>query len=79
MGSIFNSSEEITKTAEYPNIKLFRTAHTTASEPQVDLDTPWITWGSTSEENLVKTFSAICLLTIRNMADVLGKNKVRKL
>ena len=38
MGGIFNSSEEIAKMAEYPNIRLFRINHATASEPQDDFN-----------------------------------------
>ena len=78
MGGIFNSSEEIAKMAEYPNIRLFRINHATASEPQDDFSgNAVINWVSTTDVNNVKRFSAVCLLTIKNMADVLGKDKVR--
>ena len=77
MYAIMNSTEEIAKMADYPNIKLFKLAHMTAPEPQSDLTTlDFEKWASTSESDKVRGFSAICLLTIRNMADKLGKDKV---
>ena len=77
MYAIMNSTEEISKMAEYPNIKLFKLAHMTAPEPQSDLTTlDFEKWASTSESDKIQGFSAICLLTIRNLADRLGKDKV---
>ena len=52
MGGIFNSSEEIAKMAEYPNIRLFRINHATASEPQDDFNgNAVINWVSTTDVN----------------------------
>ena len=77
MSGILNADEEVAKSAEYPNIKLFRTNHMTASDPQNDLQTdPLIVWEPTSNANAVRQFSAVCLLTARYMADALGKDKV---
>ena len=77
MSGIFNASEEIAKMAEYPNIRLFRIKHMTNGEPQDDLmDEDVIIWAKTSEANYVKSFSAVCLLTARNWADTMGKDKV---
>ena len=77
MSGILNADEEIAKSAEYRNIKLFRTDHMTASDPQNDLQTdPPIEWEPTSNANAVRQFSAVCLLTARYMADALGKDKV---
>jgi hypothetical protein len=36
----------------------------------------WKSWANTSESVFVSAFSAVCLLTARYMADVLGKDKV---
>ena len=79
MTGIFNSDEEIAKTAEYPNIRLFQVKQMTASTPQDDLmqyANDWESWALSNDTNHVKKFSAVCLLTARYMADVLGKNKV---
>ena len=77
-GGVFNSEEEITKTAEYPNIRMFKLALMTASNPQDDLkETEFETWARSDDSTSVSQFSAVCLLTARYMADVLGKDKVR--
>ena len=51
-----------------------------SNQPQDDLieeDFQWQNnWAKSNESNLVGEFSAICLLTARYMADVLGKDKV---
>ena len=51
-----------------------------SNKPQDDLieeDFQWQNnWAKSNESNLVGEFSAICLLTARYMADVLGKDKV---
>ena len=45
--------------------------------PQDDLmHEDWKSWANTSESVFVSAFSAVCLLTARYMADVLGKDKV---
>ena len=78
VGGVFNSEEEIANIANYPNIKMFKIKMMTASEPQDDLmDYDFKTWISSNDKENIKVFSAVCLLTIRYMADVLGKNKVR--
>ena len=47
------------------------------NEPQDDLmEEGVITWVTTNEADKVKEFSAVCLLTAKYMADVLGKEKV---
>ena len=50
----------------------------TSPKPQEDLMTVnyYKTWVSSSDEVGVSSFSAICLLTAKYMADVLGKDKV---
>ena len=76
-GGVLNSEEEITKTAEYPNIRMFKLALMTASNPQDDLkETEFETWARSDDSTSVSQFSAVCLLTARYMADVLGKDKV---
>ena len=51
-----------------------------SNQPQDDLmeeEFEWKNnWAKSNESNLVGEFSAICLLTARYMADVLGKDKV---
>ena len=51
-----------------------------SNQPQDDLmeeDFLWKNnWIKSNESNLVGEFSAVCLLTARYMADVLGKDKV---
>ena len=77
MGNIFNASEEIAKMAEYPGIRMYQVKMMTSQKPQDDLmDEDWVTWAKTSESNFVSAFSAVCLLTARYMADVMGKDKV---
>ena len=78
--SIFNWEEEVNQLAEYPNIKMFMIKRMTASEPQDDLmaldgntGTKWI---SSDDATYVSRISAICTLTAKYMADILGKNKV---
>ena len=45
--------------------------------PQDDLmHEDWRVWAKTNESVFVSAFSAVCLLTARYMADVLGKDKV---
>ena len=77
-GNIFNSEDEIALMIEYPNIKLFKLEHMTSPKPQEDLMTVnyYKTWVPSSDTVGVTYFSAVCLLTAKYMADVLGKNKV---
>ena len=78
MKDIFNASHYIETMKNYPNIKLFKLSHMTSSEPQEDLlelDPHYQTWTS-ADKNNVELFSAVCLLTARFMADILGQNKV---
>ena len=77
-GNIFNSADEMAQIMEYSNIKLFKLEHMTSPKPQEDLMTVnyYKTWVSSSDEVGVSSFSAICLLTAKYMADVLGKDKV---
>ena len=63
----------------YPNLKMFRVKTMAASEPQNDLmefENQWEKWASVNETSYIRRFSAVCLLTAKYMADVLGKNKV---
>ena len=79
MGNILNATEEIEKTAEYPNIRLFQVKQLGADKPQDDLIEymdEFQKWVPSNDKITVKIFSAVCLLTARYMADVLGKNKV---
>ena len=77
MGGIFNVVEELEKMTEYPNIRMFKLALMTASNPQDDLkETEFETWARSDDSTSVSQFSAVCLLTARYMADVLGKDKV---
>ena len=78
MGNIINAEEEITKSAEYPNIKLFKVKQVGSQDLQDDLiEYDWDYWASTSDADSVQSFSSVCLLTARYMADSLGKNRVR--
>ena len=77
MGKIFNSTEEIAAIQEYPNIRMYFVKLMTSDTPQDDLVAEqWTEWAKTSESNMVKSFSAVCLLTARYMADSMGKDKV---
>ena len=77
MGNIINSEEEITKSAQYPNIKLFKVKQVGSQDLQEDLiEYDWDYWASTSDTDSVRSFSSVCLLTARYMADNLGKNRV---
>ena len=77
MSAIFNASQEVQKSAEYWNIKLYRVQHITMTEPQDDLVAQdFDHWADTSESNMVSLFSAMCLLTAQHMSDVLGKTNV---
>ena len=74
---VFNSTEEIAYMAEYSNIRMFRLAYMYSDEPQDDLSgLDFDAWAKPDEVDKVKKFSAVCLLTARYMADVLGKDKV---
>ena len=74
---VFNSTEEIASIAEYSNIRMFRLAYMYSDEPQDDLSgLDFEAWSKPDEVDKVKRFSAVCLLTARYMADVLGKDKV---
>ena len=76
-GGVFNSEEEIAKTAEYPNIRMFKLQLQANAEPQDDLNNlDFEYWAKTDDVNAIKRFSAVCLLTARYMADVLGKEMV---
>ena len=78
MGNIINAEEEITKSAEYPNIKLFKVKQVGSQDLQEDLiEYDWDYWASTSDADSVRSFSSVCLLTARYIADSLGKNRVR--
>ena len=77
MENIFNASEEIAKMSEYPGIRMYFVKLMTSDTPQDDLmDEVWTSWAKTNETKMVSTFSAVCLLTARYMADSMGKDKV---
>merc|ERR1712223_219180 len=77
MGGIFNSDEEIAAMADYPNIRMYFVKLMTSDSPQDDLVAEqWTKWAQTSESNMVKLFSAVCVLTAKYMADQMGKDKV---
>ena len=77
MGGIFNSDEEIAAMEDYPNIRMYFVKLMTSDSPQDDLVAEqWTKWAKTSESNMVKGFSAVCLLTAKYMADQMGKDKV---
>merc|ERR1719228_679690 len=74
MGGIFNATTEIAAMSEYPGIRLYRVVHMTSDEPQDDLmNEDAITWVKSNNAARVGQFSAVCLLTAKYMADVLGK------
>ena len=59
--------------------RMIKLAHLKAETPQDDImdpDNPL--WFSTSPVGAARGFSAVCLLTARYFADVLGKDKVVK-
>ena len=57
--------------------KSLKTCSNHMNGPQDDLmHEDWKSWANTSESVFVSAFSAVCLLTARYMADVLGKDKV---
>ena len=75
---VFNSAEELAKMAEYQNIRMFKLNRMYSPAIQDDLmKDQSIGWTSTKDSEATKKFSAVCLLTARYMADVLGKNKVK--
>ena len=77
IGGIFNATEEIAKMTDYPGIRMYFVKLMTSDTPQDDLVAEqWTEWAKTSESNMVKSFSAVCLLTARYMADTIGKDKV---
>ena len=77
---IDNADEEVERLKEFPNIKMFRLARMASETPQDDLiDLDFEKWASTSESDLTRRFSAICVLTASYMAEVLGKNKVQNI
>ena len=81
MNNIFNSTEEIAQISNYPNIRLYKVKLMSNSEAQDDLvqEDPQYreNWAKSNEADKVGSFSAVCLLTAKYMADVLGSNKVR--
>ena len=78
-GDIFNATEEIEKIKEYPGIRMYQVKMMLSQEQQDDLmEEDWIIWSNTNESVVVSQFSAVCLLTARYMADILGKDKVIK-
>ena len=74
--SIFNADEEVASMADYYNFRMFRLPHITSDKRQDDLLDKTRTWADTSDIDSLKPFSAVCLLTAKYMADVLGKDKV---
>ena len=68
--------------SEYSGIRMYKVKMMKSDQPQDDLmdeDLEWKNnWAKSSNTDLVQTFSAVCLLTIQYMADVLGKDKVTK-
>ena len=78
-GDIFNATEEIEKMKEYRGIRMYQVKMMLSQKQQDDLmEEDWIIWANTSESVVVSQFSAVCLLTARYMADILGKDKVIK-
>lgn len=72
MGSIFDFEAEIADIASYHNIRLYKLPHMGHPQPQEDLMSEDFTiWASTNQTQYVSRFSAICLLTIKNMAQKL--------
>ena len=77
MGNIFNSTEEIAKVANYPNIRIYKINHQTSETPLDDLKVEsGVGWSKTDNAGMVKAFSAVCLLTATYLADAMGKDKV---
>ena len=73
---IFNGSQEIADLAEYKNFRLFHLPEMASNEKQNDLLIKDVRWTSTSDAESLKTFSAVCSLTAKYMANVLGQDKV---
>ena len=76
MQNIFNANEEIEDLKNYPNFKMTRIPHQTSETIQDDFLNKNIVWTSNFDTDSVKQFSAVCLLTAKYMAEVLGKDKV---
>ena len=75
---VLNSAEELEKMTEYRNIRMFKLDRMYSLDIQDDLiKDQSIGWTSTQDTESTKQFSAVCLLTARYMADVLGKDKVK--
>ena len=73
---IFNGTQEIVDLAEYKNFRLFHLPEMASNEKQNDLLIKDVKWTSTSDVESMKKFSAVCSLTAKFMANVLGKDKV---
>ena len=73
---IFNGTQEIADLAEYKNFRLFHLPEMASNEKQNDLLIKDVKWTSTSDVESLKKFSAVCSLTAKFMANVLGKDKV---
>ncbi len=78
LSNTFNGTDEITRMAEYPNIRLYRLNHMTSDMPQDEIMNENLGgWGKTDDATFVGGFSAVCLLTASYMADALGKDTVK--
>ena len=56
-GGVFYSEEEIAKTAEYPNIRMFKLQLQANAEPQDDLSNlDFEYWAKTDDVNAIKRF-----------------------
>ena len=72
MNYIFNSSAEMADAANWPNIQLFRVPPIAAATPQQRFNTTTALRWQTASPQAVSDFSAVCYLTARNLARVLG-------
>jgi len=71
---IFNSEEEIAKTAEYTTIRMYNIERATSDEEEIDLThIRWTDgWANTAREDRVADFSAVCLFFARTIIDYEG-------
>lgn len=70
MGQIFNSSEEISNSAEYTNIRMYKVKHMTSEFEEDDLlEEDWDSWSDASDPARLGGFSAVCFLFARTVSE----------
>ena len=76
MDEIFDYSAEIEKSLSYTNIRIRKVGFQASDTEQENISKAGGKWFDASDKKRLTAFSAVCFLYARELADMLGGNKV---